>query len=152
MSTREERQRESDEQNRLIARWECVHFVDTEVRLAQITRTHGSGNIRRYDLDASEIHGKNALVYAIESLFDWRAMFGYTPSPEHTSWDAFLSGLCEIDSIIPDVDGYLLVLSNTKHLWVEEPIVPGTLVEVWLAAAGRREHYSTRTFNLVFVL
>lgn len=154
MSTPEERGRDSDKRNALIRRWECVHFRSpaNDRDLRESLNSAASNGIRVLEFYIGDLVGKNVLLYEIAHKLDWQGMFGYSPQPDWGNWDAFLSGLCELDVIHPDASGYMFVLHGARRWWRDEPMTVGELIEVWRAAAGRRFDYSDRLFDLVFLV
>jgi RNAse (barnase) inhibitor barstar len=91
-------------------------------------------------IDGTAIGDKDELLDAIAEGLGFPDWFGQ-------NWDALEECLRDLEA---SGEGYALVITSATTLWAEHPRLAGTLVEVWIDAAERREARASAPIKLVF--
>jgi hypothetical protein len=117
---------------------ECLHFataLDREEARAAVPGAYIG------EMDGRGIDSRQRLLSAVAEALRFPDYFG-------NNWDATLD--CLRDFWWLESTGYVLVVTNAAELWRDCARELGTLVEIWLAAAGFWSEIGV-PFHLVFV-
>jgi len=106
------------------ARWECVHFGTLPEGRNEIEVCRGRG-FAAIQINLAGVQEQGDLLAKIASAMKFPEYFGM-------NWDALIDCLRDLSWLNPK--GVLVVLENSKDLW-KQPMLAGSLVEVWLLCA-----------------
>jgi RNAse (barnase) inhibitor barstar len=105
-------------------RWECVHFGTLLEGRQEIERCKERG-FSAIRVELAGVKDESGLLSKLASDLNFPDYFGM-------NWNALIDCLRDLSWLNPR--GVLVVLENSRDLW-REPMLAGTLIEIWLLCA-----------------